>query len=471
VCDHLACTDGATNSHLARAKPRRRRDQGHLSGAREVKSVVMRIRTMVLLAAGGLAMAAVWLAAGCGDPASPAGATASFSPIPTPSYTPIPRSTGSLDLHPPDGYVFNGGGVTTAKDTLMLGNNCTITGVNFTGGDSGIEIKGSGNKVYGCTFGSYSWAGLVVLSGNDNIISSNKFNGVTGVGSGIQVLGGKRNQIIANVTRGGITAIAFLYSRNANGGGAASLIQENLVADNTCSGFSEEGITFDVLGNRAVDTAALEYDTIVSVNGSTITLSDHTWPSYAGYDMVFLSGTLAGRTRSIVRQSGNGFVLDAAPAGASAGDEVVIGAAFQRNLVTANTVTAAASDQNAILLYGMAVGNRIENNRVLSGNIKVESLDNLVKAAGSVTGTYGRAPCEYNTVKNNVVSGDVTLEYYAIPDTNGHANTYPAYTSYGNNVIGNRCAAVEANQQVAYIADNTGTPSYSNVRLVGSEMH
>jgi Right handed beta helix region len=439
-----------------------------------------RSRIMAFLAVGGLALSAMSLASGCGNPAPPAGSTAtasespSLTPIPdSPSPTPIPRSTGPLDLHPPDGYVYNGGGVTDATDTMVLGNDCTIVGVHFKGGggDSGIKIKGSRNRVSGCTFDSFPWAGLVVLSGNDNVIYGNRFNGVTGFGACIQILGGKRNQITSNFTRGGITAIAFLYSRGANGGGAASLIEDNVVSRNTCSGFSQEGITFDVLGNSAMDTAALEYDTIASVDGSTVTLSSRKWPSYVGYDIVFLSGASAGRTRSIVGQSGNGFVLDPAPAGATRGDQVVIGAAFKGNLVSRNTVTAATSDLNSILLYGMAFGNRIEDNRVRSGSVKVESLDNLVIAAGSVTRTYGRAPSGYNTIRNNIVSGDISLEYYAIPDMNGHANGYAPYVSTGNNVIGNQCRQVNANQQVAFIADNTGTTDYSDVTLSGSEMH
>jgi hypothetical protein len=201
----------------------------------------------------------------------------------------------------------------------------------------------AGNRVSGCTFGAYSWAALILWVGDDNVIDGNTFNGVTGSGANIQVLGGKRNQITNNVTHGGITAI---------------------------------------------------------VTGSTVTAN-----SYSG-----------------------------------------------------------------VLLYGMAFGNRIENNTVLGGGIKVESVDNLIPANISATKTYGRAPCGYNTIKNNVVSGDVSLEYYAIPDMNGHANAYPAYTSVGNNVIGNRCARVEANQQVAYIANNTGTPNYSNVSLSPVEM-
>jgi hypothetical protein len=385
------------------------------------------------------------------------------SPTPTPNPAPGPRSTGPLNLNPPDGYVYNGGGVTSASGVLTLGSRCTITGVNFTGGSAGVRITGSGTTVQGCTFGANSWAALILFVGNDNLIDGNTFNGVTGSGANIQVLGGKRNQITNNVTHGGITAIAFLYSRGSNGGGTASVIDGNVVKGNTCSGFSEEGITFDVLGNQAADVSTFEDARVASVAGQTVSLSSAAYPSYVGYDMVFVSGAMAGHTRTIVAQSGSSFTLDG-PVSAAPNDEVVIGAPFKNNVVANNTVSAAGSN-NAILLYGMAFGNTIENNRVLVGNLKVESLDNIVPATGSATRSYGRAPCGYNTVQSNTVAGDISLEYYAIPTINGHANSYPAYTSYGNNVIANSCSHIDANRQVAYIAGNAGSANYSNVTL------
>jgi hypothetical protein len=118
----------------------------------------------------------------------------------------------------------------------------------------------------------------------------------------------------------------------------------------------------------------------------------------------------------------------------------------------------------------MAFNNRIENNTVLRGGIKVESIDNLVIASGSATRSYGRAPSGYNTIRNNKMSEDVSLEYYAIPTINGHANAYPAYVSVGKNVIGNQCVRVNANQQVSYIAGNSGTPNFSAVTLSPVEM-
>jgi hypothetical protein len=371
--------------------------------------------------------------------------------------------TDSLNLDPPDGYVFNGGGVTSTADTLTLGSNCTITGVNFTGGGSGIQIKGSGNVVRNCTFDAYSWAALLLWVGNNNVIDGNTFNGVTGSGANIVVLGGKRNRVTNNVIHGGITSIAFLYSRSCNGGGRASLIENNVVSGNRCNGASEEGITFDTMGNHAGDSAALEYDRVRRVSRSTITLSSVAFGRYVGYDMVFLNGALRGHTRRIVRQSGSKFVLDSRVPHMAANNGVVIGATFKHNQVTGNTVSAGTV---GILLYGMAFGNSIRSNVVDRSGIKVESIDNLIVADGSATGTYGRAPCGYNMVKDNIVTrGSISLEYYAIPSMTGHANSYAPYISVGNNVIGNRCLQVEANDQICYVAGNTGRRSFSHVTL------
>ena len=398
--------------------------------------------------------------------------TPTLTPTPTPTPTPtLPPSGGTLNLNPSDGYTFNGGGTYTTSGALNLGNNCTIVGVNFTNGSRQVVINGNRNTVRGCTFGPNNWAALMIEVGAYNVIDGNAFNTVRARGANIQVCGGGHNQITNNTTKGGVTGIIFLYRRSLNGGGLASLSTDNVVSGNTCSGFSEEGITFDVMGNSAPDIPCLEYDTVKAVSGSTITLSALPFPSYVGYDMVFLSGALNGRTRSIVGQSGSGFTLDSAPSGVAVGDKVVIGATFKRNLVTGNTVTASSSGWPAINLYGLCYQNLIENNHVLTGAIKVESTDNLDVASGSVTRTYGRAPCGYNTVRNNIVAGAVQLQYYVWPTSpSGHANTYPAFQTVGNNAIGNTCSRVEANEQWCHITGNSGGNQFSDVTLSPAEM-
>ena len=375
---------------------------------------------------------------------------------PTPSPTSIPLSTGPLNLNPPDGYVYNGGGVTSVSGTLSLGSNCTIVGVNFTSG--GVRIRGNGNTIRGCTFGPNSWAALLIYVGSYNVIDGNTFNGKSGSGSCIQVLGGGHNQITNNVTHGGVTAIAFLYSRSVNGGGAASIIDGNVVSGNTCDGFSEEGITFDSLGNEPVDTGALDYDAIQSVSGSTVTLSSHAWPNYAGYYVIFMDGALQGRLDAITSVSGNSFTLANVPSGALAGNHVEIAAPFMNNEVAHNTVTGWC-----IKLYGLCFNNNVHDNTV-NGAIEDESVDSLGAANISVTKQPGRAPNGYNTIQNNKVSGAITLEYYNIPDVVSSPWSTP-FQSMGNNVIGNTCASVQADDQYCYITGNSGGTKLSNVTL------
>jgi F5/8 type C domain len=383
------------------------------------------------------------------------------TPTPTPTPAPIPRSTGPLNLNPPDGYVYNGGGVTSVSGTLSLGSNCTIVGVNFTSG--GVRIRGNGNTIRGCTFGPNSWAALLIYVGSYNVIDGNTFNGKSGSGSCIQVLGGGHNQITNNVTHGGVTAIAFLYSRSVNGGGAASIIDGNVVTGNTCDGFSEEGITFDSLGNEPVDTGALDYDAIQSVSGSTVTLSSHAWPNYAGYYVIFMDGALQGRLDAITSVSGNSFTLANVPSGALAGNHVEIAAPFMNNEVAHNTVTGWC-----IKLYGLCFNNNVHDNTV-NGAIEDESVDSLGAANISVTKQPGRAPNGYNTIQNNKVSGAITLEYYNIPDV--VADPWPtAFQSMGNNVIGNTCASVQADDQYCYITGNSGGTKLSNVTLSPLEL-
>jgi parallel beta-helix repeat protein len=368
------------------------------------------------------------------------------------------------DLLLPDNLTLQGQSAATAiTGTLTLGSNATVSSVRLKSGGLGLEIKGSGNKVINNTFDSHNWASLILWAGNDNIIQNNVFNGISGTGANIQVLGGKRNQILNNNITGGITSIVFLYSRDSNGGGFNSLIEDNVVKGNTVSGSSEEGISFDINGDSSEGEAPLEYDTVKSVNGSTITLSSLAFPSYVGYDLAFISGNLAGHTYSISGQSRETFTLKSLTSGAAVGDKVVIGATFKRNIVDSNTVS---SYGTGILLYGMAFGNIIENNTVNNQKIKVSSLDNLAVATGSATRTYGRAPSGYNTIINNTVnSGDISLEYYAIPTMNGHANTYATFITRGNNIIDNHCSNLNVSDQYAYISGNSCTKNYSDTTL------
>ena len=95
----------------------------------------------------------------------------------------------------------------------------------------------------------------------------------------------------------------------------------------------------------------------------------------------------------------------------------------------------------------------------------VRSIDNTPVATGNVTGVPGRAPCGYNTVQDNTVqdsAGRVSLEYIAL------GSTYTPFVSQGNNVVGNTAPVVSGTHQLAYIAGNTGSTSYSDVTLAAA---
>ena len=375
-------------------------------------------------------------------------------------------------------YYYAPSGVTLQTQGDVIGaSDVTLDGFTFQSYGA-VRAISMGSKtgavermtVKNCTFaagsGQYTHSRILGYLINDCVIDHNTFTGTSASGGNIQVLGGKRNQITNNTITGGTTAILFMWSRTSNGGGLASVIEDNVVSGNVYSGHSEEGISFDLKANSADDCGALEYDTVQAVNGQTVTLSNLAFPSYTGYDIIFVDGKLAGRTRTITAQSNPAFTVSGDLTGAAAGDHVVIGAPFKHNVISGNTGTAATSGGYAqILLYGLCFGNTVENNTVVQGKIKVESLDNTPVATGNATRVPGRAPCGFNTVRNNTVkdtAGRIYLEYYAL------GTTYTPFVSMGNNVTGNTTPIVEGLHQNAYVTANSGTTKYTNVTLASA---
>ena len=379
-------------------------------------------------------------------------------------------------------YYYAPAGVTLrTQDDVFGANNCTFDGFTFQSYGSATAIKigqtpsyaaslVSNMTVKNCTFAAgtqeYTHSRIIIWRGHDCVIDHNTFTGTSGSGGNIQVIGGQRNHITNNTITGGTTAILFMWSRRFHGGGLDSIIEDNVVTGNTYSGYSEEGISFDLMASNS-DNGAMEYDTVAGVSGQTITLSNLAFPNYVGYDVVFVDGNLRGRTRTITGESGHTFTVSGSLTGAAPGDHVTIGACYKNNYIAYNTGTSAAGSDpySAILLYGLCFGNVIEHNTLVRGKIKVQSLDYTAVVAGSATGTHGRAPCDYNTVQNNDVqdaTGKVYLQYYAL------GGSYTPFVSEGNNVVGNTTPLVSGEYQDAYIAANSGTESLSNVTKAGS---
>jgi len=371
------------------------------------------------------------------------------------------------------------------SEDIRPASGATIDGVEFefVAGARAISDKYLGTKttdftVKNCAFvrdslsGDYSHAFIVAYRGHDWLIHNNTMispDGIVGTNRGnIVVAGGKRYTITDNVIQGGTTIILFMWSRSSNGGGLDSITEDCVVTGNTGSHNSEEGISFDLKANDGADVGALEYDTVAGVSGQDITLSALTWPNYVGYDIVFVDGDLRGRTRTITAQSGTGdkvFTVSGSLTGAAPGDHVTIGACYKGNYIAGNDMTALGTSTYAqIILYGLCFGNVVENNTINQGKIKVQSLNHCAIASASVTGTYGRAPCGYNTVENNGVQDRVYLEYYRL--TGG---TEAAFISEGNNVISNTADYIQSSYQYAYFYDNTGTESFTDTTEAETE--
>jgi hypothetical protein len=382
----------------------------------------------------------------------------------------------------PEGVSLVGQEGVRLRATLRLSDNSVLDNIDFTGGERRVIIGETsyvtGAEVRNCSFGDSTWASIIAYRANDCLIYNNTFNNKKS-GQNILFHGGKRNTVSYNSISGGRTAILFLYFRNVNGGGYKSLIEGNIVEYNTVHDVSahqyEEGISFDCAGDGTTHTAAIENDKVSSASGKQVTLSHADWkrtgnPSYVGYDMVFLSGDLIGQTRRIAGQSGATFTLDKSVYGAAKGDIITIGATFKHNIVRNNKINSPNLD-DGITLYGMCFQNIIENNNLVRDtNISIVSADNLVRSEGSVTRTWGRAPCGYNLVKGNSVGGRIILTRYAWPVMKGHINTYGPYYSYGNSVIDNKISiATRAVYQYLIFSRNTGTTDFHYVNIIDED--
>ena len=339
------------------------------------------------------------------------------------------RLTGILSAVPGAFYYAPSGVTLRTQDDIFGANNCTFDGFTFQSYGSAIGVSTgeseriSNMTVENCTFAAgtaeYTHARILLYLAASCLINHNTFVGTSGSGGNIQVCGGGCNQITNNVIRGGMTAILFMWSRRPNGGGAASIIQGNVVSGNTCSGYSREGISFDSNAGSPSGTDALEYDTIAGVSGQTITLSNLAFPNYVGYDIVFIDGNLRGHTRTITAESGHTFTVSGSLAGAAAGDHVTIGACYKANYIGHNVgLRPLGSDPfSAVLLYGLCFGNVVEYNTASSARSRWTSLDSRPCDRKRVTGTHGRAPNGYNTIQDNTVqasTGRVDLQYYAL---------------------------------------------------------
>jgi hypothetical protein len=345
--------------------------------------------------------------------------------------------------------------------------------------------------------------GIFCVRANKARIDGNDFNNPSTPGAqSILFFGGDSNVIRGNTVQGGILGINFIYHWELNG--TIVGITNNVIADNTIQGITQESISCDFNGSGATSVATREFDTVASKSIPsgilhTVTLTAAGWASYAGSYvgayMAFTSGKLNGQIFAITAQNHATFTLDmnyGEYALVAATDQVVIGMPTLHNTIAGNTIDASLSTTKAIYLYGFAYHNAVTGNAVRGstalGGIAAGSVGGVVAASGSVTGVATNAPACNNTITGNAAwkaaisdvlvnynsgagtgyaplgnlfSGNTTPRTYAV-DTFRRANssTTLGESESGQYWVAYNSCAIGITYQLAYLAAN-GTTAHN----------
>jgi parallel beta-helix repeat protein len=413
---------------------------------------------------------------------SAASATGSALQLPTGTI----RNAG-LAIELAAGVRIAGYGKTATKWTgpgFIITDNNEISGIGFDGTTAATaaavatktDVQHVGGYVHDCDFKNYGTFAVRLASSADNsgatrmVIANNTFatNGTAllgervydcriegntsinsyGVGFHISMYGGSGNVIVRNNTVGGITGVTFVYHRGV--AGTAGKIRGNVIADNRIVTPSEEGLSLDCHGNEPAAIAVVDYATVSSifwepaVPQMQVTL-DAAFAAggsaFYDYDLLFMSGALAGQVYSIDGASNRVMSLNRfnpnQSAAIVANDAVAIGAVMTGNSITGNTIEHAGT--YGIVLWGMCASNSITNNTVrgtrsgsaVTGTISLMSQDGLAVATNNVSARSGKGPVTNNVVANNTLTDtnlvfDIVLYGVAV-----------GYTTLGNRSVGN----------------------------------
>jgi hypothetical protein len=244
----------------------------------------------------------------------------------------------------------------------------------------------------------------------------------------------------------------------------------NIAFRNTLTNISEEGISFDVVGNLASNVAALDNGNIASKPGTDqIAMSGGTWSTagttgYVGYYACWMTGTNKGKTAKITAQSNGTLTLDTANidyAAVTVGDRVAFGAPFMYNVVEQNHVTLkSGSGTVGIDLYGLAYNNTVKNNFATGSPtddaIAIVALAALINSDINQSGNPGVAPTGYNTIDNNTTTG-----YNIVAELRNFGGAGNEFLNYGNSLTRNTIqasGAVIADYHVMATTGSVGDP-------------
>lgn len=276
--------------------------------------------------------------------------------------------------------------------------------------------------------------------GNNIAYEGNHFYNMAGLRP-LQIWG-SNHRVIGNYVDGGIFGLSLLGKHNI--AAARRPCTGNVFAGNIVLNTSEEGISMDVVGNVAAETVIREYDTVATTPGSSvITLSSANWSAqttYTGsvYDLVFVTGTLAGKRYKITTHSGASFTLanvSSDYASITVGDGVSIQLSCYGNTIANNIVIPALIEgrdfSSGIVLHGTGTENTIANNIVYGVDTGAGSFDNYAIREANLNGivatdaitydgtnsttiaaTQRRAPVGLNTITNNrSIGGGTGVDY------------------------------------------------------------
>jgi hypothetical protein len=379
-------------------------------------------------------------------------------------------SAGAYYYAPSGVNLLQYGAIDAANDSTWDGGDfkCYGTSIGYRFGTVTNSVHGATLQHASFSGGSttdYSWARIQQRRGYGNTIHGNTCTsvntGTAGIGQNIQLLGGHDTTITDNTTVGGITGIIHLWTKQHAGSGADSCSNDNIITGNTCSGMREEGISLDCQMNSA-DTNSFEYTSVGSVSGQDVTLTEYgsAYQDYTAYDLCFMTGALAGKTRTITGQSGaknHVFTVTGDLTGLAAGDTLVVGAPYKNVTVAHNNVWN-TTGYVTYLLFGLCYGCVVEYNESSYGKVDIRAIDSLAKATGQVCGNYGRAPNGYNTIRYNTMSDSPgswgVASFYYNYTTNASASGYSAFQSKGHNIYGNTAEYVYAAQSDFYKSAN-----------------
>lgn len=288
----------------------------------------------------------------------------------------------------------------------------------------------------------------------DSEVSGNNFEALNGYAS-MEFQAVNNVEVHHNTFTGGVTCVKALADYPFSKAGFNGFN----VHDNTCTGFSEEGLSTDTRANQPQNTMR-EIDEVSSASGNQVVLQDGGWSGSQYGDgnhyMSFYTGACRGVPIKIAAQSGRTFTLASPPCLPAPNDLAMVGVPFLNIHFDNNTVDA-SSGLRGIDFWGYTYNSTANNNKV-EGPTTTDDPNKkaigLISLAGyTTTGSSIPAPCgkaasvDGITVSGNTdIDGSLKANDVVFVSTNKWS-CQPFYLPRLNNISGNTLPTVTQNIQ------------------------